>query len=1128
MSLIDCITKAGLPKGLTDYILDKKALHIKNGMEEGIAEKQAINDFKNETVEHLADIHRQIGNEKFVKKETPTVKDNIQVGDEGAEYFHGTNNPEKVKSEGFKSGEEGSSFIGDNYVEGVYLSKTKESYEEGGQMEDVKEVISVTPNKNLNIKKVDGFQGLIDLRKEAGIGETESGASKKLTKYLQEKGFDGLDIGTETVIFNPENVKIKSENTNTKPSIITPNEVKEIQDKPVIVPEKSGGDVPPSEPEGNGNSGEGDGIKITHAATKEMRAESKLPPYEKTHQTVEAWNIEADKRIRNGELPDLLKKMRENPTEPISEVEQVMMGKHIANLDAEVAKNPTNENLRAYKNAIELSDKAGGSAWGRSGRARQETFLPDETLGQAYVKEMESLGVDELPEATKQQIKKEFDEITKLRDELAKAQAENERLQNEAKAKQEVAKSKPKGEKKTHEDFVKDREKYRNELKEAKEKHDKWLRDNGIQKQGGGPTLTLDMAKAIGKIIKSHTEETVLKFEELVNKVYDEVKDILGNGISKKDIIDVMAGVYNQKRPTLSEAAARLKDFRTEAILLKKLQEERLGKEPIEPKKQIEKSRRIKDLQDKIKEVRERNKDNEDIEKTDGERLAAKRKMIEKKIEELQADIKKGVFERPERPHPVILDKKTQALEDKLIELETQQAIRRAKADYDKMGKWAKAADTFWQITGLRRLVNAAVDYSIMFRQAAPVTFNPLKYVRFEDGKIKKGTALKAWANMFNLSFSPEKFKRFQYNLEKSELGRMFAHFGGVFSNPTEVKMEHREEEFSNSLLSRIHQKIEAGDNAGLKKVADVANRVWFSERAAAAALNTIRIEEFTKGVEDLQRHGKTMENSPKDYKDLAKWTMNITGRGNMAKFLEDSHAGRMIANRTFFGARLMAAKINLLNPATYIKMTPEMRTRALKDMAGATSGMVMLGLAGIASGGSVSFDPDDPDFMQLRFGDKVYDLTGGSVAYVRTFLRVVRGVTKQVQNPGGRMANSYSRFAMSSVFKSMFANKLAPNTAYAYHALTGKSAEYDESGHLKNFDPMEILHIYPLYVDGTVSAFKKGGLTDALTILLPDIFGIGTQQYDKKDSGVKGGGGGASSGTLKPAKPKQVHVQSY
>lgn len=866
---------------------------------------------------------------------------------------------------------------------------------------------------------------------------------------------------------------------------------------------------------------EGEGIGITHADTEVLRKETHLPEYEKTPQTVEQWRKDADERIADGKMPALLNKMKRG--EPIDEVEQIMMGKHIATLDAEVKGKPTNENIKALEDAIQLSDMAGGTIWGRSGRARQETFLPDDSLGTALIKEKDSLGVDELTESQIAQVVKENAELIKVKEELAKATSENERLQREAQAKSEVEKikkSSKKASKKTHEDFVKERQSFKDELKAAKEKHEKWLKDNNIQKQGiGGFVLTTDMAKVIGKIVKSHAEETVLKFEDLVNKVFDDAKDIL-EGISKKDIVDVMAGVYKEKVPTRSELAAKLFDFRKEAELLKKLEQVRLGKEPVSDKKKNEKSRRISELENKIKEVRERNKDNTPVEKTDAERLAAKRKFIQKSIDEIQKDIKAGKFEKPLRLPPVRLDKKTQALQDKLITLETQQLIRRQKNEYEKSSKLSKLADTFWQVLGLRRFVNSAIDFSILFRQASPITMNITKYIPIvEGGKLKMNTAPKAIGNMFNVAFSPDKFKRFQYNIEKSEDGRLFTHFNGVFSNPTEVKMEKREEEFTNNLLARAHQKIEESDSEGLKKVADIANRAWFSERAAAGLLNSIRIQEFSKGEIGLRKRGITPENSPEQYKELVKWVMNSTGRGNLLKVLEDSHAGRIAANRTYFGARLMAAKINMLNPYYYAKMPHAVRVQALKDMAGYTSTLLLAGLALKAAGATISLDWDEPDFLQARFGDKVYDISGGSVAYLRTFLRFTNAIAKQVTNFGSKGANSYSKFAGSSIGKTLFVNKLSPNSAYIWHVagalgfpLASKSSTYDESGHLKPFDPYEIVKIYPLYVDGTIQAYKEGGLGEAMTILIPDIFGIGTQQYNKQEGGSSGGGGGANS----------------
>jgi DNA repair exonuclease SbcCD ATPase subunit len=240
-----------------------------------------------------------------------------------------------------------------------------------------------------------------------------------------------------------------------------------------------------------------------------------------------------------------------------------------------------------------------------------------------------------------------------------------------------------------------------------------------------------------------------------------------------------MAGVYNEKQETRNEKAARLRDLKTEAVLLNKLENVRLQKTSDVAKERAAKTQRAKELEEKIKQVRQRNKEANKEDVKDFERLDEKRKRIENQIIKIQNDIKEGKFGKEEPKPPVILDKETQLLQDRLMQLKAQQDTRVAKADYEALSKWDKGWDKFWQVLGLRRLVNAAIDFSIPFRQANTITMNP----------FKAKTTLKSFYNMFNMSFSPEKFKRFQYQLENSNKGKLFEHFGGVFSNPLEIKM---------------------------------------------------------------------------------------------------------------------------------------------------------------------------------------------------------------------------------------------------------------------------------------------------------------------------------------------------
>ena len=63
-------------------------------------------------------------------------------------------------------------------------------------------------------------------------------------------------------------------------------------------------------------------------------------------------------------MEPLLEKLRDGGS--ANKVEQRMMLQYIAYLDEVASQNPSNENLEALREAVWLSDKFGGSEWGRA------------------------------------------------------------------------------------------------------------------------------------------------------------------------------------------------------------------------------------------------------------------------------------------------------------------------------------------------------------------------------------------------------------------------------------------------------------------------------------------------------------------------------------------------------------------------------------------------------------------------------------------------------------------------------------------------------------------------------------------------------------------------------------------
>ena len=242
-----------------------------------------------------------------------------------------------------------------------------------------------------------------------------------------------------------------------------------------------------------------------------------------------------------------------------------------------------------------------------------------------------------------------------------------------------------------------------------------------------------------------------------------------------------------------------------------------------------------------------------------------------------------------------------------------------------------------------------------------------------------------------------------------------------------------------------------------------------------------------------LERQGITRENSPESYEALGKWVMNMTGRGNMLQFLGDSHAGRLVASNTFFGARLMASRFNLLNPVYYAEMPKAVRIEAMKDMASFTGMVMATALAASAAGAKVSLDPDDSEFLKIKTGNTKYDISGGLVQYVRTFLRLEKMIAMRLSpSVSKEEKDKYSKFAVKSV-GDFFRYKLAPNTSYGLSALIGK----DPLG--REFNPTEFLKIYPMYVDDMIAGYKENGLSSLATIGIPSILGVGVQTYESK-----------------------------
>jgi hypothetical protein len=826
---------------------------------------------------------------------------------------------------------------------------------------------------------------------------------------------------------------------------------------------------------------EGEVIGITHEQLNEVARELGFPEYEVSPETVEQWDAEAKERLAKD--PDAANKLidkyeKNNIPTP---VEQRMMLNIIASAKAKINANPSPKNLAEFKKIMELSNNVGGRLVGQSLAARKGVKQVEDTLPDFLLMRENDRGYPFTESEIKEQAKV-FEELKKekdaLKDALQKSEEANAKLIAEMGVNKARAAAK-KAAKKTREEYVIERKQSLVDAREALKK----LR-TGEQGLTAVAVPYLRELKAVSphvkKYIKSLVEEGANKLDDIVNDTYAEFKDMVG-GMTKKDILDIFNGEYDESKPrTRNEKAEELRLLQREAALIKELENVRKGVEKEKnPAQKVKKNDRILELEDKIKEVKRLNKERDRVpqeftesefaSKTEGELLASKRKMLTKRIEKLQDDIKnKRYLEEKQAPPKLELDRKTQLLKDRVIKMERQIEAERQKDAYKKMSKTEKALDHINQITGIRRVMQTAFDLSVSLRQGVMIALNPRKWDVFS----------KAFTNQMKSVFSDKKYNSLMYDIHNSSEYNKMLEDGIKFNELDALKNEERNEDFQKSFLYGIKIPI-------VRQL--ITEPLLASQRAADGFLNTARYEMYLKYEKQLLKQGITRQSDPEAYKKMADLVMNMTGRGKLVSFLESGKANKVVSN-TFYGARLMAANINSLNPVKYAQLPPGVRKEVMKDVLSIVTTTTGIMLAASAAGATVEMDPDKPDFLQIRFGEKVYDITGGKAAYLRTFFRMVSALYSRFSDNKYNQQKKLER-AGSSLVK-FFRNKLAPNTGYVVNMALGKNTLNQD------FDPYEALEAYPMYADDFAEALKDEGITSLATVLLPNILGIGYGSY--------------------------------
>jgi hypothetical protein len=224
--------------------------------------------------------------------------------------------------------------------------------------------------------------------------------------------------------------------------------------------------------------------------------------------------------------------------------------------------------------------------------------------------------------------------------------------------------------------------------------------------------------------------------------------------------------------------------------------------------------------------------------------------------------------------------------------------------------------------------------------------------------------------------------------------------------------------------------------------------------------------------------------------KSIANYINNASGRGSLGSWERSA----VILNGFLFSPRLIASRLQMMNPKNYIFTNPFVRKQYLKSMI-ALAG-TWTSLAGLAKlgGAEVSLDPDNADFGKIKIGNTRLDPAGGFQQYLVFVHRMCSGeFTSSTTGKTTVYGQEFGKQTRKDAIVQFIENKLAPAPAtVAAWASASKNRPFEVGDtSLRLFTPMFLQDLSEILQDDP-------GLLPT-TIAIPGALGFGVQTYGER-----------------------------
>jgi hypothetical protein len=835
---------------------------------------------------------------------------------------------------------------------------------------------------------------------------------------------------------------------------------------------------------------------ITHAANAETREKLGLEQPELLSNLTDKERYDkAQEMLKKGyDINKLIDKMY-NPEEILNPVENAISNLYKQSLISEIKKGtPSNENLILAKRFLDARDQANS----RAGAALQSLKgeAPEVSILDFYVNKMEDNNTDILTDKQKEEAKKEYDDIKAKLDIVESKNKELQKLNDELLAQKAI--DEKKGVKKTT--ATKEKRDYTAERKEVIDSIKEKLK-KARTGQGGLTAVPIPYAKElteiapdVAKLVRLYVEEGAEKLEDVVGKIYDVLKDEI-DGLKKKDVQDVIAGKYGKPSKARTEVENKIKDLKTEAKLINDIEDARQLK-PKTEKEKVEQNRTLTDLRKELNKVRK------ETGYYDEPKLKSLIEKNKKETESLKEKLEKGDFEEKEKPTSFIenpeLKKKYPELYNEYLDAvdakDEQQHQYDLKRTVEQMNALSKAEKNKAQAKqfikegfSTVKALKAGIDNSAVFVQNGIAVLNPMNI---------KATG-KALLAQLQDARSEARFRRRIVEVhENKPLWNLIETSGLDYLDPKGYNKAMRDEQFGST--NWLERKIKIGG----KEVQIAKYTTAPFERLFTSFSNEFRLQIFLRGAEQLAKEGKTIESHPQEYKDLASYVNNITGRGKLHETLKP--AENVISN-VIWAPKLLSSSLNVVglgdlanlgkNKGYYRSMTPRMRKYALtQTAAGIGTGIALMAAYSLLPNKEVDWDPESVTFGQMKDTETGwgYNVFGRLTPIVR-YLAMMTMLSKKVGQGKAQVVDP-----LKETYK-FVRGKMAPTSGIFSDVIMRKDFSgkpYKLSNVPKDlFEPLFINDLrQQLAVDGTSSLLTKG---------IPAFYGLkvsNEKMYDKRD----------------------------